>query len=132
MRKHNLVSLILFILYLAALAWCCFGNFDDLAKVQKSFFGIATDKVVHFIMFFPFPILCFQSFSFAVRKQRTAFLATILVFFLGCLVAAGTEIGQSYTSYRSGDPMDFGADVLSMAISSVLCLICYLIYRKKS
>ena len=35
------------------------------------------------------------------------------------MIAAATEIGQSLTDYRSGDILDFAADVTALTISSV-------------
>ena len=129
MGKRNVVSLVLFVIYLAAVIWCCFGHFDDLPDVDKSLFGIPTDKIVHFIMFLPFPVLCFKSFSFLAGKQWRAILTIIVIFILGCLLAAGTEIGQSFTKYRSGDPLDFISDVAALVVSSIATLAVWLYTR---
>ncbi|MBR4756841.1 MAG: VanZ family protein [Bacteroidales bacterium] len=130
MGKRNVASLVLFVIYLAVLIWCCFGHFDDLPSVDTTLFGIPTDKIVHFIMFLPFPVLCFKSFSFLTPRPRQALLALAVIFIIGCLLAAGTEIGQSFTKYRSGDPFDFTADVVALAISSVATFIVWHRTRK--
>ena len=132
MRRRNIIGLILFLVYLGAVAWCCFGHFDNLPRVQKEFIGIPTDKIVHFIMFFPFPVLSFWTFNYLAGKPWKAVLTVFILFLLGCVLAAATEIGQSYTSYRSSDPKDFAADILAMAISSLAILIIYLARHKRS
>ena len=115
--------LILFIIYLATLAYCCFGHFGGLPNVKPYLFGFRIDKVIHFIMFFPFPILFFLAFVPHSDKIWKAVLSVFLVLLLGCIVAASTEVGQSYTTYRSGDVKDFEADAISLCISSFFTLI---------
>ena len=53
----TILARILFLLYLGAIALLCFMHVDKLPDVQKFIFGIPTDKIVHFGMFLPFPIL---------------------------------------------------------------------------
>lgn len=124
MKKKNILALTLFIVYLGAVAYCCFGHFNDLPEISvDTFMGIPVDKIVHFVMFFPFPILCYIAFAGRILKPWHTVLSVGLVFLAGCLIAAGTEIGQSFTDYRSGDILDFAADTLSLALSSILVLI---------
>ena len=129
MKKRNVIWFILLLVYLGVLAWCCFGNFDDIPQPRKEFFGIAFDKIVHFIMFLPFPFLCFLAFNCIEAKPWKAMLGIVAIFLAGCLIAAGTEIGQSYTAHRVGDPKDFMADFLSLAVSSLAMTVFYLVKR---
>ena len=46
------------------------------------------------------------------------------------IAVAGTEIGQSFTTYRSGDPMDFLADFTALASTSVITLLAELLIFK--
>ena len=70
MRKQRILAILLFILYLCAVAYCCFGRFKDLPQIgQDSLWGIPMDKVVHFIIFFPFPILCLRRSALKARKD---------------------------------------------------------------
>lgn len=71
MRKQRILAILLFILYLCAVAYCCFGRFKDLP-----------------------------------------------------------QIGQSFTTYRSGDPMDFLADFTALASTSVITLLAELLIFK--
>lgn len=131
MKKRKTFTLSLFILYLAAVLYCCFGHFSDLPEIgQDTFFGIPTDKVIHFLMFFPFPILCFLAFTGTRRPLHTVTTA-VIVFLTGCAIAAATEIGQSFTDYRSGDILDFAADVTALAISSIAVTLIELHITKK-
>ena len=57
-------------------------------------------------------------------------LLTLGVLLAGCLVAGATEVGQYFTTYRSGDPADFLADFLALASGSVLVLIIFLSSKK--
>lgn len=121
--KNNLIFKILLILYLATVAWLCFGHFDNVSDVPKAFWGIPTDKIVHFLMFFPFPVLCFLAFDRFTTKWWHSLLFAGAVFFTGCLIAGGTELGQMQTGYRSGDIADFCADALALGLSSLLVFI---------
>ena len=92
--------------------------------VQRSFWGIPTDKIVHFLMFFPFPILAFLAFDGYSAKPWLSVLGTVAIFAAGILLAVGTEVGQArLTTYRSGDVNDFKADLLALGISSLIVLL---------
>ena len=44
---------IAFLLYIAALAWLCFGSFTPGPDVPREWMGLQLDKCVHFLMFMP-------------------------------------------------------------------------------
>ena len=96
---RSIIAKIVMLLYVVAVAYLCFANFHKLPDVPKTFLGIPMDKIVHFCMFFPFPILAF----FAYDKL--------------------TEIIQGSLPYRSQDIHDFGADLLSIGISGLLVFL---------
>lgn len=127
-----LVFRLLMVLYIASVAVLCFAKFDSLPDVEKFIFGIPTDKIVHFCMFFPFPILCY----FVKDKHRktiaSAFVFFVMIASFGCIFAGITEIIQGTLPYRSEDILDFGADCLSICLSSVIVLIAYLLYVRKN
>ena len=134
MKKSNKLALGLFLIYLAAVAYCCFGSFDGIQQVSPSLLGIPTDKIIHFIMFFPFPVLCYLSFdrhtdrpwqAVLLAGAALAFYKVLfrpLLFASGCIIAAATEIGQSFLKYRSCDIKDFFADSLALVISTAATL----------
>lgn len=121
--KSDRIFLILFLAYLGMVVWCCFGHFDSLPKVQKDLFGIPTDKVVHFVMFLPFVFLFYMSFASMPRRRAQALLLALGALAAGALMAVATELGQSLTTYRSGDAWDFAADAAGLGVALVCVLI---------
>ena len=123
-KRQRIAFRILFFLYIAAVLLLCFGRFDHAPSVKPSFLGIPTDKLVHFIMFFPFPILAFLAFDQFTDNLKSSLLFTGATFLVGILLALGTEWGQAHlTHYRSGDGWDLLADTIALTISSSLVLI---------
>lgn len=120
-RQQKILFRILFFLYVAGVLFLCFAHFDSTPDVPTTLLGIPTDKLVHFGMFFPFPILAFLAFDRYTETTRATLLFTAVTFVVGVLLAVGTEWGQAHlTDYRSGDPLDLTADILSLTLSSVL------------
>jgi hypothetical protein len=131
-RRQLLLARIVFVLYLIAVAWLCFGHFESTPDVPRGFFGIPIDKIVHFIMFFPYPVLAYFAFNRFTAKWWTSLLCILATFVSGALIAAGTEIGQArLTTYRSGDPNDWKADILAIGVSCVVVVILYLFKQRK-
>ena len=83
-------------------------------------------------MFLPFPVLSFWAFDYKAGKPWKSVLLVFILFLLGCIIAAATEIGQYYTSYRSSDPRDFASDILALAISSVAIIVIYFSCHKRN
>ncbi|MBR6884057.1 MAG: hypothetical protein IKN06_13960 [Bacteroidales bacterium] len=131
--KQRTFARVLFVLYLVAVAWLCFGKFSSVPDVPRSFWGIPTDKVVHFLMFFPYPILAFFAFDPLTKTVRSTLLWTAATFLTGCAVAGVTEIIQAkYLPYRMGDLADFKADLLALAIASAFVCIIDILKLKRS
>ena len=121
--KQKLVFQILFFLYLAAVLVLCFGHFNNTPSVPMTLLGIPTDKIVHFGMFLPFPILAFLAFDKYTETVKSTLLFVGVTFLIGLLLALGTEWGQAHlTDYRTGDPMDLLADVTALILSSLLVI----------
>ena len=132
MDKKKLILRVLFFVYLAAVLYLCFGKFENTPNVPWSILGIPSDKLVHFCMFFPFPILAFLAFDKYTETPKTTFLFSGITWVLGLLLALGTEWGQAHlTTWRSGDPLDLTADVLSITLSTILVIIWDLSKQKK-
>lgn len=116
-KKVRIFPLILFVAYLALLARALFGRIspETASLLPNSIFGIATDKVIHFLLFFPAPLLSFMAF----RGKRRG--VSILVIFIVCVVvAAGMELGQGLTGYRTVDINDFVANITSVISATML------------
>ena len=124
MSKRNVtIARILMLLYIAALAYLCFGHFSNLPQISRKFLNIDTDKIVHFIMFLPFPVLFYFCIGKNPRNAFMALLAVLGIFLAGCLIAAGTEIGQKFIPDRASDPKDFLADSIALGLSSLAVFI---------
>ena len=121
---------ILFAVYLAAVLALCFGKFPSSEDVPKYLWGIPTDKIVHFLMFLPFPVLAYLAFDRYPGKPGHSVLQTALACLAGCAFAVGTELVQSRLPWRSGDPADFRADALAVGVSSIIVLILVLAKKK--
>ena len=130
-RRQLVISRILFAVYLIAVAVLCFGNFSSSDDVPKDLWGIPMDKVVHFLMFFPFPLLAYLAFN-RYREQRWAAVPwAVGALACGCAFAAFTELVQSRLPYRSGDPADFKADFLALAACTIFILVIIQLKHKK-
>lgn len=118
------------VIYLAAVAYLLFGKFDNLSSMPRAIWGIPSDKLVHFAMFFPFPVLSYFCADWGTRNVWGSVLMAAGIFTLGCLIAMGSELGQSLTSYRYADIQDFQADALALSISAMLAFFID-IFRKR-
>ena len=114
---------ILLVLYLAGLSYLCLGHFSAPPSIAKTFLGIDLDKIAHFLMFLPFPLLAAGAFGRPARSVPRRILRILGIFLAGCLLAAATETAQSLTTWRSADPADFRADGIGLAVSTLLLLI---------
>ena len=132
-RRQRILARIIFFLYIVNVAWLCFGNFSSVPDVPKDFWGIPMDKIVHFLMFFPFPLLAFLAFDQFTNRFLPSLLWTLATFLAGSLFAAFTEYVQAkFLPYRMGDFADFKADLLALGISSVLVFVIDLLKQRKS
>jgi len=121
-----------FFLYLAAVLYLCFGKFDHTPDVPWALLGIPSDKLVHFCMFFPFPLLAFLAFDKFTETPKSTFLFSGITWLLGILMAFATEWGQAHlTTYRNGDPWDLFADALAITLSTIIVIIWDLSKQKK-
>lgn len=132
--KHRLkaLSIVAFCIYLAAVAVVCFIRPSSLPEIDiKTFLGIPIDKILHFIMFLPYPVLSGMVFI-SKEQKRPAIISTLLILALtGIGVAYGTEMIQSHTDYRSYEIADFYADIAGIAAGSIITASCLIYTRLK-
>ena len=132
-EKQRTLARVTFVLYLIAVAWLCFGNFGGMDDVPSSLWGLPMDKVVHFLMFFPYPLLAFLAIDPQTEKLPSSLLWTMVAFLTGCLVAGTTEIVQArFLPYRTGDIADFKADLLALVVGSVFIFVKMYLKQKRS
>ena len=131
-KKQKIAFRILFFLYLAGVVYLCFGHFENTPSIGPDLWGIPMDKVAHFCMFFPFPILAFLAFDQYTWTVKQTLLFVGVTLLVGLLIAVGTEWGQAHlTDYRSGDPWDLLADVSALLLSSLIVTIWDISKQKK-
>lgn len=123
MTTKTILSRILFFLYLAAIAFLCFMKPDGLPEMDRTIFGLPTDKVAHFLMFAPFPVLAYLAYDHVTNKFWSAALFAVLTLLVGAGVALLTEYIQGLLPYRSKDMADFRADMLALGISTLAVFI---------
>ena len=121
--KRTTLFKILTLLYIAAVAVFCFANFSSLPIAPGKILGLDADKVVHFLMFFPFPILAYLSFPLDKRGLVFTLFIIVLIFALGCGLAGITEYVQGKLPYRTMDINDFKADMLGLLSASLITFL---------
>ena len=121
---------ILTVIYIVAVAYLCFANFNRVSEFQKFFLGLPTDKIVHFCMFAPFPVMAFFSYDKATDTVLKAVAAVIVILSVGIIFAGLTEVIQGSLPYRTQDMGDFKADCLGMILSAT-AVLAYDIYKIK-
>ena len=116
-----------FLLYIAALAWLCFGNFKPDENIPRFILGIPIDKCVHFTMFLPFPILG----TIAFRKNswwRTLCWSTLAANFIAIVFESQqTRINPT----RFTDAADLNANLAGIALGMLIMALVGLISKKK-
>ena len=122
-RKRSIIFSITMVLYLAAVGYLLFANFEKLSSIPRIFLGIPTDKIVHFCMFFPFPILAYLAYDQLTDTPLKALAALVSICAIGAIFAGLTEIGQSLLPYRYEDISDFRADCLAIVLAGILTFI---------
>ena len=132
--KHRLkvLSIVAFCIYLAAVAVLCFIRPSSLPEMDiKTFLGIPIDKILHFIMFIPYPVLSGMVFISKEQKRYTAIATLFILALTGIGVSYGTEMIQSHTDYRSYEIADFYADIAGIAAGSIITASCLIYTRLK-
>lgn len=119
-KRH--ISTIALCIYMVTVCILCFFRPANLPDREMQFLGIGLDKIVHFIMFSPFPVLVY--FSLFPK-------AKFIIFLVGCVFALCTEYIQGLTEYRSFERGDLIADILGLSFGSTLTLIHSILKTRK-
>ncbi len=118
-------------IYLAAVAYLCFMKPDDLPEVRPDIFGIPLDKIVHFLMFFPFPIVAYEAFKPKGGRKLIHIAVLMILYSVGLGLAIGTEHIQGMLGYRSEDINDFYADLTGMSCAAIMTAV-YILAKKNN
>ena len=81
-------------------------------------------------MFLPFVFLAYMSFASLPKRRSQAVLLALAALVAGAIMAVATEIGQSLTTYRSGDAWDFVADASGLGLAFIFVLIIILASKR--
>lgn len=127
----SLVARIALVAYIIYVGYLLFANLHNIPNIPSRIFGIEADKIVHFCLFFPFPILGYLSCN-NENETVTSFIGKMLcILAIGGAFAGLTEIIQGMVPYRTEDIHDYASDILSMVISSAIVTILRLPKIKK-
>lgn len=107
-------------IYVMTVAYLCFMRPDDIPQIRPDLWGIPIDKAVHFLMFFPYPVLAYAAFRPTGKRRFIHLLVLLAVMVSGAVLAIGTEFIQGLSEYRSYEISDFYADMLGIACSSIM------------
>ena len=129
-KRLKNIYIVTFCLYLTAVGLLCFMKPSTLPDIGIiTLFGIPVDKIVHFLMFLPYPILAGLVFIDKDRHMIVNLFTLILLATVGIGIAYGTEVVQLYSEYRSYEVADFHADLKGIVTGTMLA-IAYLTYIK--
>ena len=128
---RRLISAIIFCLYIAAVAYLCFAKPEDMPAIPETWFGLPSDKVGHFFMFLPFPVLGFLTLRSAEDSMTKKFLTVAALIVAGTAAAVGIEVVQTYLQYRSFETADILADGLGLLCGGILISSYIMISRDK-
>ncbi len=139
------------VLYIIALVMVCFTNLNSTAETPDSwfgsltilvrkicalfmrhpeFYGIETDKIIHFILFLPYSFLVYYAFHTRRGKFLGFVLFLILATIIGAMLGGVIELVQQQLGYRSCDILDFKADCYGILVSDVIIILIGAITKK--
>lgn len=131
MSFKRIISALIFGLYIAAVAYLCFAKPSDLPQMPNNWFGLPTDKVGHFLMFLPFPILGYITFYTEKMSIWKRLALVVILLIIGMGGALATEKIQALIQYRSAEVKDLIADGAGTLCGGILTMIYILIRKKK-
>ena len=128
-RQH--ISSVCFCLYILAVGMICFTRPEDIPSISFDWFGLPVDKLIHCLMFVPFPILSYMTLV-PERYGWWAKMASIIAIALfGAGISYMTEVVQSMLGYRSYEITDFVADIAGICIGSFIISAVLAIKQRK-
>ena len=116
-----------FLLYFAAVVWLYFATIETDPQLPSTFLGIPLDKVAHFLMFLPFPVLG----TIAFREQawwRTLCWTTLAANFCAFLFESQQH---RINPYRYTQSSDLNANLLGITVGLLIMVLIGLITKKK-
>ena len=131
MKYRKQISIVLFCLYIAAVAFLCFTQGEQLPELPKTWFGIPSDKLAHALMFFPFTILGYLSFTSEENSTLQKVIVMTILIAVGCGMAYATESIQRILGYRAYEISDMKADMIGLGIGAFISILFIIFSTKK-
>ena len=126
-NNGRVLKIVLFLAYVGAVAYLCFGTFETNPRIPRTILNIPVDKVVHSLMFFPFPILGTLALDY-----RSWWRSLCVSVFAANIVAFIFDNLQSHINpSRVTDPADLNANLLGITFGLMLAVIIGLLRKKK-
>ena len=120
--KGHHISRVLFGLYIMAVGAVCFSRPESIPSITFDWFGLPADKIVHCMMFIPFPILAFLAFIPGSHSNVRKIVDLALIGMCGAAIAYATEQVQGMLGYRSLEINDFLADIMGISVGVTVML----------
>ncbi len=111
------ISLILLIIYIASVLFLSLYSFENTQiDLPKFFLGIPLDKIIHFIMYIPLPILLWAVLIDFYPSYYHRGVALVIIFIISIILSTSTEILQKTTEFRQFEYLDLIANYLGVII----------------
>ena len=130
-KERHYISIVLFCMYILAVGIMCFIRPDEIPELGMNWMDVPVDKIVHFLMFIPFPSLAHSAMipkEYGLVKQS---LYIIAIAVLGTGTAYATEQIQDALGYRTYELNDLIADIAGIAAGSAVTLAHIALKTKK-
>lgn len=115
--------------YFAAVMVLCLIRPEYIPDVEIRIWNIPADKILHFLMFLPYPAIAYIAFRPENRRKWLHLLVLLAVFAAGIGLAMTTEKLQGLSEYRAYEVTDFYADILGMECCTIATAL-YIIFRR--
>ena len=125
-RSMAIFTTLLLILYIGSVLFLCLYSFSGSdIDLSKDFLGIPMDKVVHFCMFSPFPILFYLFLKFNLRLKGISNRYSISLSLLaGLFISTLFEASQGLlTTTRTSDITDLMANYSAIIAGTILVMV---------
>lgn len=125
--KRRILFITAFCIYIAAVLFLCLMKPENMPQTELFIFGLPADKVAHFLMFMPFPILAYTMLWKGDRKIWADICILAGSVAVGIGMAFLTEQLQAMTQYRTSDINDVYADMTGLGFGSLIVSVNILI-----
>ncbi len=110
----------IFFIYILIILFASLYSFKNTSVDLSGFIlGIRADRLIHFIMFLPFPLFAWLAFGTTI-KRHTHRLSISVLLISGLLISTITEVLQTLNPNRDFDYIDLIANYSAIIIGTTL------------